>query len=122
MWCYGGMVPHCVDAIQRLRDAEGLYVDLAVVSQLSPVPTTHIRRVIDELRPRRSVYVEEASPAHGWSAELLAHVQEHAAASAGPIRHERIGAAFSPIPSSRELERDALPQVDDIVGRVLECF
>jgi pyruvate/2-oxoglutarate/acetoin dehydrogenase E1 component len=123
LWCYGGMVPHCVDAIQRLRDAEGLSIDLAVVSQLSPVPSTHVRRVLDDVRPQLSIYVEEASPAHGWSAELLAQVEELASATSGrPIRHERIGAAFSPIPSSRELEREALPQVEDIVTRVLDCF
>ena len=122
MWCYGGMVPHCVEAIQHLRSAEGLSVDLAVVSQLSPVPSTHIRRILDTTRPRVSVYVEEASIAYGWAAEVLAQVQEHSGSVAGPIRHERIGAADSPIPSSRELERRTLPQVDDIVTRVLECF
>lgn len=123
MWCYGGMVPHCMEAVQHLRAVEGLSVDLAVVSQLSPVPSTHIRRVVDDVRPRLSVYVEEASLAYGWSAEVLSQVQEQiASTSQGPIRHERIGAADSPIPSSRELERAALPQVHDIVTRVLECF
>lgn len=136
MWCYGGMVPLCVEAIQHLRAAEHLSVDLAVVSQLSPVPSTHIRRILDDARPQLSVYVEEASVAHGWSAEMLAQVQEYAGAINGtaraapyegstsdrPIRHERIGAAYSPIPSNREQEREALPQIHDIVTRVLECF
>jgi pyruvate/2-oxoglutarate/acetoin dehydrogenase E1 component len=121
MWCYGGMVPHCVDAIQHLRSAEGLSLDLVVVSQLSPVPSTHIRRILDQTGSCLSVYVEEASVAHGWSAECLAQVQEQAGAERS-IRHERIGAAYSPIPSSRDRERDALPQVHDIVTRVLECF
>ena len=121
MWCYGGMVPHCVEAIQHLRSVEGLSVDLAVVSQLSPVPCTHVRRVLDDTSARLSVYVEEASVAYGWSAEILAQVQEQAGTDR-PIRHERIGAADSPIPSSRDLEREALPQVQDIVTRVLECF
>jgi pyruvate/2-oxoglutarate/acetoin dehydrogenase E1 component len=122
LWCYGGMVPHCVEAIQHLRDVEGLSVDLAIVSQLSPVPASHIRQVVEETDARLSVYVEEASAAHGWSAEILAQVQEQASAADRRIRHERIGASYSPIPSSRELERKALPQVDDIVTRVLECF
>ena len=39
-----------------------------------------------------------------------------------PVRHERIGAQATPIPSSRVLEGEALPQVQDIVTRVLECF
>ena len=44
------------------------------------------------------------------------------AAVDAPIRHERIGGADTPIPSGRDLERAALPQVEDIVSRVLECF
>jgi pyruvate/2-oxoglutarate/acetoin dehydrogenase E1 component len=123
LWCYGGMVPHCVDAIQHLRAEEGLSVDLAILSQLSPVPSTHLRRILDETRPMLSVYVEEASVAHGWSAEMLARVQELGGpASDRPIRHERIGAAHSPIAASRELEHESLPQVRDIVTRVVECF
>ena len=90
LWCYGGMVPHCVEAIQHLRDAEGLSVDLAIVSQLSPVPASHIRQVVDQTEARLSVYVEEASAAHGWSAEILAQVQEQASAADRRIRHERI--------------------------------
>jgi pyruvate/2-oxoglutarate/acetoin dehydrogenase E1 component len=123
MWCYGAMVPHCVEAVQQLHAAEGLSVDLAIVSQLSPVPSTHIRQILEETRPGLSVYAEEASVTYGWSAEMLAQVEEQSGSSSDrPIRHERIGAAYSPIPSSRELEREALPQVDDIVTAVLECF
>ena len=71
------------------------------------------------------IYAEEASVEHGWSAEMLAQVQQYVAASESPlaaVTHARIGAAHTPIASSRELERAALPQVDDIVSRVLELF
>ena len=123
MWCYGGMVPHCADALQQLRSDEGLSVDLAILSQLSPVPSTHLRKVLDATRPVLSIYVEEASVAHGWSSELLARVQELAgAAEDRPIRHQRIGAAHTPIASNRDLEYASLPQVRDIVSRVVECF
>jgi pyruvate/2-oxoglutarate/acetoin dehydrogenase E1 component len=122
LWCYGGMVPHCLDAIRTLKQQEDLHLDLAVVSQLSPVPKTHIRRILGAVRPAVSVYVEEGSVMFGWTAELAALVQEEAAILDHPIRHERIGAAHTPIPSSRELERQALPQVPTIVAQVLECF
>jgi pyruvate/2-oxoglutarate/acetoin dehydrogenase E1 component len=88
---------------------------------LSPVPSTHIRRILDDTSARLSVYVEEGSVAYGWAAEILAQVQEQVGRDR-PMRHERIGAADSPIPSSRDLERETLPQVQDIVTRVLECF
>ena len=116
------MVPHCLEAIQHLRVAENLSVDLAVVTQLSPVPASHIGRILDETKPALSVYVEEASVAYGWSAEMLAQVHEQSQAFDRPIAHERIGAGDSPIPSGRDLERVVLPQVHDIVTRVLGCF
>ena len=123
LWCYGGMVPHGLEAIVQLRDREGLSIDLVAVSQLSPVPVSHIRRVVEARQPAVSVYAEEASTAFGWSSEILAQVDAViASAGARPVRHARIGGASTPIPSSRDLERRTLPQVDDLVARVLECF
>jgi pyruvate/2-oxoglutarate/acetoin dehydrogenase E1 component len=40
----------------------------------------------------------------------------------GPIAYRRVGAQSTPIPSARALEDEALPQVEDIVAAVLECF
>ncbi|MDP2388819.1 MAG: pyruvate dehydrogenase, partial [Acidobacteriota bacterium] len=28
LWCYGGMTPHCLEAVQHLREVEGLHLDL----------------------------------------------------------------------------------------------
>ena len=122
LWCYGGMVPHCLEAIEHLRDAEGLAIDLAVVSQLSPVPASHITRVVDECPSALLVYAEEASVEHGWSAEILAQVQDRLAATAREARHVRIGGAHTPIPSGRALEAAAVPGAREIIARVLECF
>ena len=121
LWCYGGMTPHAIDAIDELRNVEGLRVDLVVVSQLSPVPESHIRRIADESHTAVMAYVEEASIEHGWSAELVARVQD-AIGDDRSIRHVRIGGAHTPIASSRSLEAAALPQVRDIVSRIVECF
>jgi pyruvate/2-oxoglutarate/acetoin dehydrogenase E1 component len=122
LWCYGGMVPHCLEAVQHLKDDEGLCVDLAVVSQLSPVPASHIERIVQDVDTSLFVYAEEASAEHGWSAEILAQVQQHLSASERSGRHVRIGGAHTPIPSSRVLEMDAVPAARDIIARVLECF
>ena len=122
LWCYGGMVPHCLEAIEHLRDAEGLALDLAVISQLSPVPVSHIARVVDECPAALFVYAEEASAEHGWSAEILAQVQDWVAASAREARHVRIGGTHTPIPSGRALEAAAVPGAREIIARVLECF
>ena len=70
---------------------------------------------------RVHAYAEEASTRFGWSAEMLAEVQSRVGDTT-TVQHVRIGAAHSPIPSSRDLERQSLPQVDDIVHRILESF
>jgi pyruvate/2-oxoglutarate/acetoin dehydrogenase E1 component len=122
LWCYGGMVPHAIDAVQHLRDVEGLHVDLVAISQLSPVPASHIRQIVDAVSPAVSVYLEEANVPFGWGSEVLAQVDASIGSDGRSIRHERIGAVDTPIPSSRELERAMLPQVSDIVTRIVECF
>jgi pyruvate/2-oxoglutarate/acetoin dehydrogenase E1 component len=121
LWCYGGMTPHAIEAIDQLRTVEGLRVALAVVSQLSPVPATHIRKIVEGSETAVMGYVEEASVEHGWSAEMVARVED-AIGDDRPVRHVRIGGADTPIASSRSLEAKALPQVGDIVSRILECF
>ncbi len=122
LWCYGGMTPHCLEAVQHLKEVEGLHLDLAVVSQLSPVPASHLARIVADGETTLFVYAEEASAEHGWSAEILAQVQQCVSASGRPGRHLRIGGAHTPIPSSRVLEMDVVPAARDIIARVLECF
>ena len=116
------MTPHCLEAVQHLKAVEGLHLDLAVVSQLSPVPASHIERIVEDSETTLFVYAEEASAEHGWSAEIVAQVQQGLAAAERTGRHVRVGGAHTPIPSSRALERDAVPAAGDIVARMLECF
>jgi pyruvate/2-oxoacid:ferredoxin oxidoreductase alpha subunit len=70
--CYGGMTPVCLEAIQRLRDEEGLNIDLAVFTQWSPTPGTHVEWLLARCRPRVCFYAEESSTMAGWSAEMVA--------------------------------------------------
>jgi pyruvate/2-oxoglutarate/acetoin dehydrogenase E1 component len=120
LWCYGGMTPHCLDAIAILRDREGLHVDLAVVSQLSPTPVAHIAQIVSQAHTPIHAYAEEASVEHGWSSDVLAHV--HAVSGGVPMTHVQIGGAHTPIPTSKKLEGEALPQAADIVAGLLDCF
>ena len=117
LWCYGGMTPQCLEAIAQLRDVEGLHVELAVLSQLSRIPSSHIARIASESDAVVSAYAEEASVEHGWGAEVLARV-----AGVKHVEHVRIGSAHTPIPSSRNLETAMLPQASDIVAGIVECF
>jgi len=122
--CYGGMTPLCLEALQHLRAQEGLRIDLAVFTQLSPVPATHIRWILERWRPTVWVYAEESSVMAGWSAEMVAQIEELRTGSLETflIRHQRVGADNVPVAASRELEWQILPQVGDIVQQVLSCF
>lgn len=124
LFCYGGMVPICIDAIEYLRDQEGLRINLVVLTQLSPVPQTHIRHVLDRWFPNLFFYTEESSTIGGWSSEIITTVEEirGSYSQPSPVKHVRVGAKHTPIPASRELEFHSLPQVDNIVEAILNCF
>ena len=55
----------------------------------------------------------------GAGGSLIKHVVKDDQPS---ITHCRIGASFTPIAGSRELELQSLPQVADVVHRVVSCF
>jgi len=124
LFCYGEMVPICLEAVEYLKDNEGLYIDIAAISQISPPPATHIRSILEARKPGLCVYAEESSVTGGWSSEMLAVVEEIVCAQkeAAQIRHVRIGSKYTPIPCSRELETFTLPQVEDITQSILNCF
>lgn len=123
LFCYGGMTPLAVDAIRRLEIEEGLHLDLAVVTQVSPTPASHIRTVIDHVRPSRCIYVEESSTTGGWTSELIACVEEFRHEQRLPsMMHRRLGSAYTPIPASKALEARTLPSAAGVAAAILDCF
>lgn len=130
LFCYGGMAPVCLEAINLLKEKEGLTIDLAVLTQLSPIPVTHLNHFVDKVDekdkkiPGICIYAEENNSLAGWSAEMLAQMEELASRqnNGEKIKHLRIGALPSVISCSRELEAKVLPQVHDITNKVLNFF
>ena len=121
--CYGGMARPALDAAAVLREREGLNLALLVVSQLSPTPVTHLEAVLRDATPSAVVTAEEAPAEGGWGAEMIATVEQiRDARRLAPISYRRVGGKHIAIPSARRLEDDVLPQVDDIVAAVLDCF
>jgi pyruvate/2-oxoglutarate/acetoin dehydrogenase E1 component len=121
--CYGGMTPLALAAAATLRDREKLDLGLVVVSQLSPTPDTHLDAILREAAPAVVVTVEEATPEGGWGAEMIATIEQiRDARGLDAITCRRVGAKNTPIPAARALEHAVLPQVDDIVAAVLDCF
>lgn len=120
--CYGGMAPVALEAAALLAETEGLHFDLAVFSQLSPAPRSHLG-VLVERGIETCVILEEASVAGGWSSDLMAVIEEERERSgARAIRYCRLGARHHPIASSRVLEQECLPCAADVVAAVLAKF
>lgn len=120
--CYGAMAPIAAEAVRTLSEDEGVAVDLVVFAQLSPTPASHLDWLL-EREPTVLMVAEEASVMAGWSAELVAAIEEQRAARGSPaVRYGRIGARHEPVASSAWLERQMLPQVADLVAAVLEQF
>jgi pyruvate/2-oxoglutarate/acetoin dehydrogenase E1 component len=121
--CYGGMAPLALAAAQALGAREHLNLGLAVVSQLSPTPASHLDKILREAATSVIVTIEEAPVPGGWGAEMIAATEELRDAHGWPaFIYRRIGAKETPIPGARQLEDRTLPQVDDIAAAVLECF
>ena len=121
--CYGGMTRAALDAAATLRAREKLDLGLVVVSQLAPAPATHLEKIITEDAPAAVVTVEEAPAEGGWGAEMIATIERiRDSRRLGAVSYRRVGAKSTPIPGARDLEDEVLPQADDIVAAVLDCF
>ena len=106
---YGGMVPLVIQAADHLHSVEGLSCEIVVSHKIAPLDIDPIIGSVQ--KTRRVVVVEEGVTSWGWGSELVASLS-HILLEAPP---ERVGAKSSPIPASRELENDVLPQVEDII-------
>ena len=123
LMCYGGMTPLALAAATTLREREALTLGLVVVAQLSPTPTSHLDAIVREAAPAAIITAEEASAEGGWGAEMIATIEQIRDTRAlAAISYRRVGAKDAPIPSARALEDEALPQAEDIVAAILDCF
>jgi pyruvate/2-oxoglutarate/acetoin dehydrogenase E1 component len=121
--CYGGMTTLALGAAQALLEDERLAFGVVVVSQLAPMPASHIDMIMAAGGTSVIVTVEEAHAEGGWGAEMIATIEQiRAAHGLDAVTYRRVGAKSTAIPSGRDLEDETLPQVSDIVAAVLDCF
>jgi pyruvate/2-oxoglutarate/acetoin dehydrogenase E1 component len=82
-----------------------------------------VATIVDSVRKTgRLVVVSEGARAGGYASEIVARVVDEATAAlrAAPVR---VTAKGTPLPYATTLEREVLPQLEDVVaavGRVLE--
>ena len=114
---YGGSVPFAMEAAERLLIEEECLCDLVIPSLIAPLPIDELSAFLGGVR-RVSVF-EEGVKRAGWGAEVVASLAEREAPQGR--RYLRIGAPASPLPSSKQLEKELLPDADHLI-RVLATW
>jgi len=111
---YGGSVPFVMEAAYRLLLEEECLCDIVIPNLIAPLPLEEITTFLG--RTGRVIVFEEGAKRSGWGAEVIAALAE--AEAAEPRRYLRIGAPDSPLPSSKHLEKQLLPNAESLVRTV----
>ena len=114
---YGGMAPLATEAALNVFMRDEIHVETIIPSLIKPFP---LLDVLPSVRKSGQVVIaEEGVRTSGWGAELASQICEAAFDDlVKPIG--RVGAKEMPIPSSRPLEDQVLPQVADIETAIYE--
>jgi 2-oxoisovalerate dehydrogenase E1 component len=112
MVSYGYMAELAVQAALQLAYEDEIFVELVVLTQLSPFV---LDPVIDSVSDtRRIITIEEGTLSLGWGAEVIARVTGEL--GQGMLTAHRVAAQDLPVPASTILEESVLPDVKDIVA------
>jgi pyruvate dehydrogenase E1 component beta subunit len=111
---YGGTLPTCLDAADRLA-ADGVEVEVVDLRSLRPLDDATI---LDSVRrTHRVVVVDEGWRSGGIGAEISARIMEQAFYDLdAPVG--RVASAEVPMPYPKHLEDAALPSVEGILAAV----
>jgi len=104
-----------LEAAKKL-EAEGISVEVINLRSLRPLDEATIVKSVK--KTNRIVTVEEGWPHFGVGSEIAALIMESEAFDYLDAPLERVTGADVPMPYAQNLERAALPQVDDIVSAV----
>ena len=115
---YGGNLPLAMEAAERLLLEHEVATDIIVPSLIAPLPLDEIAEMLGD--SPLAVTLEEGTLRGGWGAEVIASLENipHRARR----KYARIAAPDSPIPNSRPLELQLLPNLDGMVQTILEAL
>ncbi|HXG65717.1 MAG TPA: thiamine pyrophosphate-dependent enzyme [Blastocatellia bacterium] len=113
---YGTTVHWCLRAAAQLKDEHGIEAEVIDLRSIVPVD---IEAVKDSVRKTAKLLIaHEDAVFAGFGAEIAAQISEECFEYLdGPIM--RVGAANTPIPFSKILERAVLPEVSNIYEKAL---
>lgn len=112
---YGGMAPLAYEAVLNVFMRDEIVVELLIPALVKPVPIADILPSVYQCG--KLIVAEEGVKTNGWGSEIASLVQEELVTRLEkPIL--RLGAPLLPIPSSKPLEDQLLPQVADIEAAI----
>jgi pyruvate dehydrogenase E1 component beta subunit len=116
---YNISVHWCLQAADLLSKHHGIEAEVIDLYALSPLDREGIRNSVS--KTHRAVIVEEAEPAVGVGAEVMAIINEECffELDAAPVR---VSALNVPIPYNHALEKTVLPDANDVVEAVRKIF
>ena len=108
--CYGGTLHFVEEAIQTVFDKYEIICEVVCPISLYPL---NIAPILEStLHTRRVLVVEEGHGFAGWGAEVLSRLGEHAPSHL--VSAKRLTGPAHPIPSCGPLEKQLLPNADNI--------
>jgi len=116
---YNISVHWCLTAADLLSKHHGIEAEVIDLYALSPLDREGIRNSVS--KTHRAVIVEEAEPAVGVGAEVMAIINEECffELDAAPVR---VSALNVPIPYNHALEKTVLPDANDVVEAARKIF
>lgn len=114
---YGTTVHWCLRAATQLKDEHGIEAEVIDLRSLVPLD---METVIQSVRKTsKAMVVHEDKVFSGFGAEIAAQIGEKCFDCLdGPVL--RVGSEFTPVPFSKILEREILPQVEDVLTKAIE--
>jgi 2-oxoisovalerate dehydrogenase E1 component len=116
---YGTTVHWCLRAAGQLKDEHGIEAEVIDLRSLVPLD---MDTVVESVRKTsKALVVHEDKVFSGFGGEIASQISEKCFDCLdGPVL--RVGSEYSPVPFSKILEREVLPQVEDVVRRALELM
>lgn len=115
---YNFSVHLCLEAAKRL-EADGISAEVVDLRVLKPIDRETIRRSVE--KTHRVLIAEEDEAPVGVGAEIITGIMEDCffALDSQPVR---IHAADVPVPYNHTLEKEAIPDVDDVYQGALKAL
>ena len=114
---YGTTVHWSLRAATQLKDQQGIEVEVIDLRSLLPLDFDAIAASVQ--KTSKALVVHEDKVFGGFGGEVAAQIAERCFEHLdGPVM--RVGSEFSPVPFSKILEREVLPQVEDIYKKAME--